>query len=187
VRTAVLDAFWRASGGIVCWAGTFWPVKGPVRAQRAWAYPASPAAGEQVRFCLSGRPGGGHGIHLRPGCRRRPAHAIDHAGPALGRDHRRRVRSRTWSRPRSSPVLEAGSLSPGLIRDQIAGGGFTVTGAWCACTAARPSSSPGPGRPGWPCGPLRGRTPGPACCVATMRAGRGSVLVRRRGAGRLLW
>jgi len=48
----VLDALQRDSGGIVCWTRTFRPAKGPVITQRAWTYPASRAAGEQVRFRL---------------------------------------------------------------------------------------------------------------------------------------
>jgi hypothetical protein len=36
--------------------------------------------------------------------------------------------TRTWSRQQSSSVLLAGSLSPSLIRDQIANRGFTVIG-----------------------------------------------------------
>ena len=58
MRTAVLDAFQRASGGIVYWARTFRPAKGPVRTQWAWTYPASPAAGGQLRFGLFERRDG---------------------------------------------------------------------------------------------------------------------------------
>jgi len=132
VRAAVLDAFQRDSGDIVATTGTIHRSKGPVMTQRAWAYPAFPARGEQVRFRL---------FVLRDGVPESDTESIYVQDAAAGRLTQPTTQgprtaeiidvqytTRTWSRQRSSSVLLAGNLSPSLIRDQIASGGFTMAG-----------------------------------------------------------
>lgn len=132
VRTAVLDAFERASGDIVYSTRTFEVSTGPVMTQRAWTYPAFPVPGQQVRFRL---------FQFRNGVPEEDTESIytqDAAAGQLSMSTTQGPRSaeiidveyttRTWSRQKSSSVLLAGSLSPSLIRDQIASGGFTVVG-----------------------------------------------------------
>jgi hypothetical protein len=67
VCVAVLDAFRRPSGDIVCWTRGVPACQGLVHTRRAWMHPVSSAAGERIRFRLSGlrddSPGGGQGIH----------------------------------------------------------------------------------------------------------------------------
>jgi hypothetical protein len=132
VRTAVLDALVRDSGDIVYSTRTIQLRQGPVITQQAWAYPAFPAVGEQVRFRL---------FQFRDGVPVEDTESVylqDAAAGQLSMSTTQGPRSaeimdvqyatRTWSRQKSSSVLLAGSLSPALIRDQIASGGFTVTG-----------------------------------------------------------
>jgi hypothetical protein len=132
VRTAVLDAFQRASGDIVYSTRTIESSAGPVMTQRGWVYPAFPVPGQQVRFRL---------FQLRDGVPEEDTESVytqDAAAGQLSMSTTQGPRSaeitdvqyatRTWSRQRSSSVLLAGSLSPSLIRDQIASGRFTVVG-----------------------------------------------------------
>jgi hypothetical protein len=132
VRTAVLDAFERASGDIVYSIRTIQLSKEPAMTQRAWAYPAFPVPGQQVRFRL---------FQLRDGVPQEDTESVytqDAAAGQLSMSTTQGPRSaeitdvqyatRTWSRQKSSSVLLAGSLSPSLIRDQIATGRFTVVG-----------------------------------------------------------
>jgi len=132
VRTAVLDAFERDSGDIVNSTRTIQRPKGPVITQRAWTYPAFPAPGQQVRFRL---------FQLRDGVPTEDTESIYVADAASGQLTQSTTEgprtaeiidveyaTRTWSRQQSSSVLLAGNLSPTLIRDQIASGGFTVVG-----------------------------------------------------------
>jgi len=132
VRTDVLDAFARFSGEIVYSTRTIKLSRGPVMTQRAWTYPAFPAVGQQVRFRL---------FVLRDGVPVKDTESIyvqDAAagqltlpttqGPRTAEIIDVEYGTRTWSRQQSSSVLLAGSLSPSLIRDQIASGRFTVLG-----------------------------------------------------------
>jgi hypothetical protein len=131
VRTAVLDAFQRDSGDIVFATRTIHRFKGPVITQRAWTYPAFPAPGEQVRFRL---------LVFHDGVPVQDTESIytqdnfsgltqsTTQGPRTAEIIDVQYAARTWSRQRSSSVLLAGNLSPRLIRDQVASGGFTVTG-----------------------------------------------------------
>ncbi|HEY6311208.1 MAG TPA: hypothetical protein VIY52_10445 [Streptosporangiaceae bacterium] len=132
VRTAVLDAFERASGDIVYSTRTIENPTGPVLTQRAWTYPAFPVPGQQVRFRL---------FQLTDGAPDEDTESVyiqDAAAGQLSMSTTQGPRSaeiidveygtRTWSRQKSSSVLLAGSLSPSLIRDQIASGRFTVVG-----------------------------------------------------------
>jgi hypothetical protein len=132
VRTAVLDAFSRDSGDVFAMTQTIRGTRGPVLTQRAWTYPAFPVPGQQVRFRL---------FMLRDGVPVEDTESIyiqDAAASRLSMKTTQGPRSaeiidvqyatRTWSRQRSSSVLLAGSLSPRLIRDEIASGRFTVTG-----------------------------------------------------------
>jgi len=132
VRTAVLDAFERDSGAIVYSTRTIKLPGRPVNTQQAWTYPAFPVPGRQVRFRL---------FQLRDGVPVEDTESIYVAdaastglsqsttqGPSTAEIIDVQYRTRTWSRQQSSSVLLAGSLSPALIRDQIASGRFTVTG-----------------------------------------------------------
>jgi hypothetical protein len=132
VRTAVLDAFQHDSGSIVYTTRTIRRPKGPVLTQRAWTSPAFPAPGQQIRFRL---------FQLNNGVPVQDTESIyvqDTAsagltlsttqGPRTAEITDVEYSTRTWSRQQSSSVLLAGSLSPALIRDQIATGRFAVTG-----------------------------------------------------------
>jgi hypothetical protein len=132
VRAAVLDAFQRDSGDIVATTRTIHWFKGPVMTQRAWAYPAFPALGQQIRLRL---------FILRDGVPESDTESIYFQNAAAGRLTQPTTEgprsaeiidvqytTRTWSRQRSASVLLAGNLSPSLIQDQIASGGFTVAG-----------------------------------------------------------
>ncbi|HYZ53300.1 MAG TPA: hypothetical protein VE733_07310 [Streptosporangiaceae bacterium] len=132
VRTAVLAAFEHVSGDIVYTTRTTRRPKGPMITQRAWTYPAFPAPGEQVRFRLFVLNGGvpvedTESIYVQDtasGGLTQPTTE----GPRTAEIIDVEYATRTWSRQQSSSVLLAGNLSPSLIRDQIAGGGFTVVG-----------------------------------------------------------
>ena len=132
VRTAVLDAFGRDSGDIVYSVRTIQLSHGPVVTQHAWTYPAFAVPGQQVRFRL---------FMLRDGAPQQDTESIyvqDKAsagltmsttqGPRTAETIDVEYTTRTWSRQQTSSVLLAGSLSPSLIRDEIASGRFTVAG-----------------------------------------------------------
>jgi hypothetical protein len=132
VRTAVLDAFARDSGDIVYSTRAIQLRNGPEMIQQAWEYPAFPVPGQQVRFRL---------FQFRNGVPEEDTESVyteDAAAGQLSMSTTQGPRSaeitdveyatRTWSRQQSSSVLLAGSLSPSLIRDQVASGGFTVVG-----------------------------------------------------------
>jgi hypothetical protein len=132
MRTAVLDALVRDSGDIVCSTRTIQGGKGPVVTQHAWTYPAFPVAGQQVRFRLFQFS---NGVPVED---TESIYVADTASTQLSLPTTQGPRTaeiidveyatRTWSRQQSSSVLLAGSLSPSLIRDQIASGRFTVIG-----------------------------------------------------------
>jgi hypothetical protein len=132
VRTAVLAAFARDTRDIVYSTRTIQLRHGPVITQRAWEYPAFPIPSQQVRFRL---------FQIRDGVPVEDTASVyvqDAAagqlslsttqGPRSAETTDVRYATRTWSRQKSSSVLLAGSLSPALIRDQVASGGFTEVG-----------------------------------------------------------
>lgn len=132
VRTAVLDALVRDSGAIVYSTRTSRLSKGPVTTQQAWTYPAFPVPGQQVRFRL---------FQFTDGVPVEDTESIyvaDTASTSISQSTTQGPRTaeiidvdyttRTWSRQRSSSVLLADRIGPGLVRDQIASGGFTVIG-----------------------------------------------------------
>ncbi len=132
VRTAVLDAFERDSGDIVYSTRTIQLAKGPVMTQQAWTYPAFPATGEQVRFRLFQLKDGvpvedTESIYIHDAAAGRLTQSTTE-GPKVAEIIDVEYATQTWSRQQSSSVLLAGRLSPSLIRDQIASGGFTVVG-----------------------------------------------------------
>jgi hypothetical protein len=132
VRTAVLDAFERESGAIVYTTRTIRRPNGPEITQRAWTYPAFPATGQQVRFrlfqFLDGVPDEDTGsIYVENAASGHLTQSTTQ-GPRVAEIIDVEYATRTWSRQQSSSVLLAGNLSPALIRDQIASGGFTVLG-----------------------------------------------------------
>jgi hypothetical protein len=132
VRTAVLDAFQRDSGDIVYTNRTIQYRKGPVMTQRAWTSPAFPAPGNQVRFRLFELQGGvpvedTESIYVQDAAAGQLSMSTTQ-GPRTAEIIDVEYATRTWSRQQSSSVLLAGSLSPSLIRDQVASGGFTVAG-----------------------------------------------------------
>lgn len=131
VRTAVLDALERDRGDIISTTRTIQRPKGPLITQQTWTYPAFPLPGQHVRFRL---------FQLRDGV---PVQDTESSyiqdtssgltqpttqGPSTAEIIDVEYGSRTWSRQQSSSVLLAGNLSPSLIRDQLASGGFTVVG-----------------------------------------------------------
>jgi hypothetical protein len=132
VRTAVLDAFERSSGDIVQLVRTYRLAAGPVMTQQAWTYPAFAVPGQRVRFRL---------FQSRDGVPQEDTESIyvqDQASAGLSMSTDEGPRSaettdvwypdRTWFRGTTSSVLLAGGLSPAVIRDQVADGGFTVVG-----------------------------------------------------------
>jgi hypothetical protein len=132
VRTAVLDAFKQDSGDLVYSTRTIQLRKGPVLTQQAWEYPAFPATGQQVRFRLFEFRDGApvedtESTYLQDAAAGQLSIPTTQ-GPRSAEITDVQYATRTWSSQRSSSVLLAGSLSPALIRDQIASGGFTVAG-----------------------------------------------------------
>jgi len=133
VRAAVLDAFERDSGAVVyATRRVTQPLGMPTVSQQIWTYPAWPASGQRVRFRL---------FEFRNGVPVEDTESIYTAGPwsnrlTLPTTGGPRVAeiidieyaTRTWSRQRSSSVLLAPGLSPAVIRQQVASGGFTVAG-----------------------------------------------------------
>ncbi len=132
VRTAVIDAFERDSGDIVYSTRTIYLLKGLVTTQRAWTYPAFPVPGQQVRFRLfqfkNGVPVEDTESIYVAGKASTSLSLSTTQGPRTAEIIDVEYATRTWSRQRSSSVLLAGSLSPSLIKDQIAVGRFTVVG-----------------------------------------------------------
>lgn len=131
VRTAVLDAFERDSGDIVYTTRTIQWSRGPVTTQQAWTYPAFPVPGQQVRFRLFQSQNGvpvedTESIYIQDNSSGLTQSTT--AGPRSAEIIDVEYATRTWSRQQSSSVLLAGSLSPSLIRDEIASGRFTVLG-----------------------------------------------------------
>ena len=131
VRTAVLDAFERDSGDIVYTTRTIQWSRGPVTTQQAWTYPAFPVPGQQVRFRLFQSQNGvpvedTESIYIQDNSSGLTQSTT--AGPHSAEIIDVEYATRTWSRQQSSSVLLAGSLSPSLIRDEIASGRFTVLG-----------------------------------------------------------
>jgi hypothetical protein len=132
VRAAVLDAFQRFSGDIVYTTRTIQLRKAPAMTQQAWTYPAFPAVGQQVRFRLFDFRGGvpeedTESIYVQDAAAGQltlPTTQGPRTAEIIDVDYA----TRSWSRQQSSTVLLAGSLSPGLIRDEIASGRFTVLG-----------------------------------------------------------
>lgn len=132
VRSAVLDAFQRDSGDIVHATRTIRRAQGPVMTQRSWTYPAFPSPGQRVRFRLFSLRNGVpqediESVYLQDAAASRLSTPTT-AGPRTAEITDVEYATRTWSRQRSSSVLLAGSLSPSLIREQVAHGGFTVVG-----------------------------------------------------------
>jgi hypothetical protein len=132
VRTAVLDAFQRASGDIVYSIRTIQLPKEPVMTQRAWTYPAFPAVGQQVRFRLFMFRGGvpeedTESIYVQTASAGQLSQSTTQC-PCSSEFVDVEYATRTWSRGESSSVLLADPLSPTLIRDEIASGRFTVLG-----------------------------------------------------------
>lgn len=132
VRTAVLDAFNRDSGAIVYSRRTIRLGNGPAITQEAWTYPAFPIPGQQVRYRLFQFS---NGVPVED---TEASYMADKASTGLSMSTTQgppsaeiidvRYATRTWSRQRSRSVLLAGSLSPSLIRAQIAAGRFAVIG-----------------------------------------------------------
>jgi hypothetical protein len=132
VRTAVLDAFQRASGDIVYSIRTIQRPGEPVMTQRAWTHPAFPAVGQQVRFRLFQFQDGApvedtESIYVQTASAGHPSQSTAQC-PCSSKFVDVQYATRTWSRGTSSSVLLAGSLSPALIREEIASGRFTVLG-----------------------------------------------------------
>jgi hypothetical protein len=132
VRAAVLDAFERDSGDIVYATQTIKELGSPTESQQIWTYPAWPATGQRVRVRL---------FDFRNGVPVEDTESMYVAGPwpnrlTLPTTGGPRVAkiidveyaTRTWWRGLSSSVLLAPGLSPAVIRQQIASGGFTVAG-----------------------------------------------------------
>jgi hypothetical protein len=132
VRAAVLDAFERDSGAIVYATRTIKELGSPTERQQMWTYPAWPASGQQVRFRL---------FDFRNAVPVEDTESIYRAGPwsnrltlpTTGGPRVARIidvdyATRTWWRGLSSSVLLGQGLSPAVIRQQIASGGFTVVG-----------------------------------------------------------
>jgi hypothetical protein len=131
VRTAVLDAFQRTSGDIVHSIRTIQLSKGPVMTQQGWTYPAFPVPGQQVRFRLFQLNNGvpvedTESIYIQDNSSGLSQSTTQ--GPRSAEIIDVEYATRTWSRQQSSSVLLAGSLSPSLIRGEIASGRFTVLG-----------------------------------------------------------
>jgi hypothetical protein len=132
VRTAILAALVRDSGDIVYSTRLIKRPKGPAVTQRAWTYPAFPVAGEQVRFRLFQLNDGipvedTESIYIADAATGQLSQSTTQ-GPATAEIIDVEYGTRSWSRQQSSSVLLAGGLSPSVIRNQIASGGFTVTG-----------------------------------------------------------
>jgi hypothetical protein len=185
VRTAVLDAFGRDSGGIGYSTRTIRLSKGPLITQRAWTYPAFPAPGQQVQFRLFELHDGvpvedTESIYIADAASRRLTQSTTE-GPHVAEIIDVEYATRTWSRQQSSSVLLAGNLSPSLIRDQIASGGFTVAGTVRleGRVAVKLTWPPSPGQLTqtttlW----VDARTYLPLRSAGTMRAGRHGTLLQ---------
>jgi hypothetical protein len=132
LRAAVLDAFERDGGDIICTTRTIRLLRGPTENQEIWTYPAVPTAGQQIRVRL---------LQLRGGAPVEDTESVYVAGPQSDRITQPTTSgprfaeitdveyaTRTWSRLLSSTPLVAANLDPDKIRRQIASGGFTVVG-----------------------------------------------------------
>jgi hypothetical protein len=132
VRAAVLDAFEQDSGDIVYATRTIRRPKGPVVTHQAWTYPAFAVPGQRVRFRLfqfsDGVPVQDTESVYTQDAASASLSLSTTQGPRTAEITDVQYRTQTWSRQQSSSVLLAGSLSPSLIRDQIASGHFTVIG-----------------------------------------------------------
>ncbi len=132
VRTAVLDALQQDSGDILQASLEYQDSGGVAGTRSTWVYPAFPAVGQQVRFreadYRQGKPSQDvESIYIED-------EALEHTsmsttqGPGsakmLGVDYP----SRTWATFTTSAPLLDPTVSPALIRSEIASGNFTVDG-----------------------------------------------------------
>lgn len=132
VRTAVLDAFERHSGDIMYATRTTQQIDGPKESQQIWTYPAMPVPGQRIRVRLfdyqHGKPvWDAESIYVAGPQSDRLVRPTT-GGPRVAEIIDVQYATRTWSRLRSPAPLVADNLSPGMIRQQIASGGFTVAG-----------------------------------------------------------
>jgi hypothetical protein len=133
VGTAILDAVYRQSGGILRVAMMSKTTGEETETGRRWVYPAFPAAGQQVRYrnflSYDGRPYQDvESIYTETADMDRPVLSTNQ-GPRSARIIGVDYRSRTWARFRTDLVpVEAIGFSPALIRSEIASGSFRVDG-----------------------------------------------------------
>jgi len=133
VRTAVLDALRQDSGDILQVRVEYQAFGGAVDGTRStWVYPAFPAVGQQVRFreadYRDGKPSQDvESVYTED-------EALEHTsmsttqGPGSAKIVGVDYPSRTWaSFTTSSPLVDL-TVSPALIRSEIASGNFTVDG-----------------------------------------------------------
>jgi len=133
VRTAVLDALQQDSGDILQASAEYQDFGAAVESTRStWAYPAFPAVGQQVRF---------REVDHRNGKPRQDVEsiytedeALEHTsmsttqGPASAKMVGVDYPSRTWATFTTSAPLVDLTVSPALIRSEIASRSFTVDG-----------------------------------------------------------
>jgi hypothetical protein len=133
VRTAVLDALQQDNGDILQASVEYQDFGGAVAGTRStWVYPAFPAVGQQVRF---------REVDYRQGKPRQDVEsiytedeALEHTsmsttqGPGSAKIVGVDYPSRTWATFTTSTPLVDLTVSPALIRSEIASGNFTVDG-----------------------------------------------------------
>jgi hypothetical protein len=132
VRTAVLDAIQKDTGDIMYATQTAKGGKAQVITEQGWVYPAFAVPGQQVKFRLFTRLNGvpvddAESIYIQDVAATRLSLKTTQ-GPHSSQITDVKYASKTWSRQRSSSVLLGMTMSPALIRSQIASGHFTVTG-----------------------------------------------------------
>ena len=132
VRAGVLDAFERASGDIVYATRTVKELGSPTESQQIWTYPAWPASGQRARVRVFGHQNGvpvedTESIYVAGPWSNRLTLPTT-GGPRVAEIIDVEYATRTWWRALSTSVLLAPGLSPAVIREQIASGGFTVAG-----------------------------------------------------------
>jgi hypothetical protein len=133
VRTAVLDALEQDSGDILQASAEYRASGAAVESTRStWVYPAFPAVGQQVRF---------REVDYRNGKPRQDVEsiytedeALEHTsmsttqGPGSAKIVGVDYPSRTWATFTTTVPLVDLTVSPALIRSEIASGNFTVDG-----------------------------------------------------------
>jgi hypothetical protein len=128
VRTAILDAFQRASGDILATVSTGPGLKGVTLTQQGWYYPFSPQPGDRVRIRGIVISGGslmsdGELAYTLP--KSRSGAPLDETIFSVD------YQSRTWYRGAFGGVtawVEDGPFSPSEISGRIASGAFRIAG-----------------------------------------------------------